>query len=180
MLLASPSKSSAVFAPIGLALCLLGTGCSDLGPTNVTSSYGPGFRFTDRHHTYVWAPGSEKLNTPGRPQNAETDGLIREAIERRFAAKGYAQATTTAPDFQIDYRIAREMRADPYVGVGFPQYAEGSLLIYVINPTTQQLSWRGCIEARLDESAPPEVRLNRLDTAVKLILDQMPDYKPVK
>lgn len=173
-------RPAAGLASLTLLLCVLTAGCSDLGPTNVTSSYGPAFRFTERHQTYAWAPGSEKLTTPGRPQNAETDGLIRQAIEKRFAAKGYAKATGAVPDIWIDYRIAREMRADPYVGVGFPQYAEGSLIIYVINPTTEQLSWRGCVEARMDESAPPEQRLKRLDTAVKLILDQMPDYKPGK
>jgi hypothetical protein len=174
----SLSKLSVGIASLGFTLCIATTGCSDLGATNVTSTYGPGFRFTERHHTYTWAPGSEKLTSPGRPTNAETDGLIRQAIDKRFAAKGYAQATATAPDFWIDYRIAREMRADPYVGVGFPQYPAGSLIIYVINPATEQLSWRGCLEARLDESAPPDQKLKRLDTAVRLILDQMPNYKP--
>ncbi len=176
----SLSRPAAGLASLTLMLSVLTTGCSDLGPTNVTSSYGPGFRFTERHKTYVWAPGSEKLDTPGRPANAETDGLFRQAIDKRLAAKGYAKSAGAAPDFWIDYRIAREMRADPYVGVGFPQYAEGSLIIYVINPTTEQLSWRGCVEARMDESAPPDQRLKRLDTAVKLILDQMPDCKPGK
>jgi len=132
-------------------------------------------RFSDTATKYAWAPGSERVTGEGRPRDPHVDSLIREAIEKNLARKGYHMITTGTPDFWIDYRVARDRRGDPnFSGPGIGMMETGSLAVYAFNPATHKLIWRGYIEAKLDESAPPDAVRKLLDTAVKKVMAPIP------
>jgi len=148
-------------------------------PIRVYSYWGPGTRFSETTRTYDWAPDAQQTSGEGRPKNPRIDELIRQAVEKHLALKGYEKALQTKPDFWIDYRVAREVRGNMYGGPGFTEFAEGSLALYVVNPANSKLIWRGIVRAALDDAAPPDKRVEILDRAVKKVLDQVPS-RPTK
>ena len=152
-------------------------GCSQTPPMDVTQYWGPGVRFADVPSTYDWSPASRPTTGPGRPLDPAVDPLIRRLIEKNLEEKGFTKVSGGKPGFWIDYRVARDVRGDPYGGPEFPEFAEGSLAIFLINPSTQQLIWRGCVQGRLTESAPPPVREERASQAIKKVLGQIPSRK---
>lgn len=148
-------------------------GCSQV-PMNVTSYWGPGVRFTDVPPTYEWSPASRQTTGPGRPLDPAVDPMIRRQIEKNLAEKGFTKTSGPNPGFWVDYRVARDVRGDPYGGPDFPEFVEGSLAVFLVNPTDQKLIWRGCVQGRLNESNPPDVKEQRLDQAIKKLFGQIP------
>ena len=161
----------------GLALAvILAGGCSQ--SVDVTSTYGPGVRFSDTARTYAWAPGSEAVAGEGRPENPSADKLIREFVDAHLARKGYEKASADAkPDFWVDYVAARGTRPDAN-DFTKPRYPVGQLAILALEPGTSKLIWKGTAETRLNESAPPEEVRKRLDLVVGKVIDQAPTAKP--
>ncbi len=166
------------FALVPIALGTVVVGC---GPSiQVYSYWGPGLRFSETAKTYAWVPDALRASDQGRPENPRVGELIRQAIEKHLALKGYEKAAAGTPDFWIDYRVAREVRGDPYGGVGFSEFTEGTLALYVVNPENSKLIWRGIVKGALDPSIPLEERVKRLDLAVQKMLDQVPSRKAAR
>ncbi|KEQ16723.1 DUF4136 domain-containing protein [Endozoicomonas numazuensis] len=144
--------------------------------------------------TYAW------LNKPGENNKVEgyhIDGLmdmrIRAAITRDLQARGYREVTAgDHPDFLVNYltttRTRRELdQITTSMGYGWGawgmgattetrvrDYQEGSLIIDVVNPKNHELEWRGRSTSRVVRSATPEDRTEKVNTAVKGILDGFP------
>jgi len=157
------------------ALFILTTIAIGCGPTvQVYSYWGPGVRFSETTRTYAWAPGTDAPAGEGRPRNPNVDPLIRQAVEKDLGLKGYEKAEGDPADFWIDYRVARDVRGDPYGAPTFSEMTEGFLALYAINPDNGKLIWRGQAEARLDDSKPPGEQIKNLDYVVRKILDQIP------
>jgi hypothetical protein len=152
----------------GTALC----GCGE--PMQVESHWGPGLRFSEKTRTYQWSPVAARISGEGRPQNPKSDELIRQAIEKHLALKGYEKAASGPADFLIDYSVGRRVRGNALQTREFTQFTEGTLVLDAYNPENSQLIWRGTVQAALDDSLPPDERLKRLDTAVKTMLDKLP------
>lgn len=158
-------------------LIVFGTSLAGCGPSMTVNSYwGPGMRFSDTAGTYDWVSGAG-AGTVGADgtENPRLDALIKASVEKHLARKGYARARDA--DVWVDYRVARNVRADPYGGIEFPQHTEGSLGLYVINPEDSKLIWRGIVTTALDPAASPEERVKTLDIAVQKMLDELPSPK---
>jgi hypothetical protein len=153
---------------------VLTPGCSQGPPMEVTSYWGAGERFTDEPSTYEWAPGSQVATGPGRPRDPAVAPLIRKAIDKNLALKGFTEITSGKPGFWVDYRVSRDVRGDPYGGPDVPQMVEGTLVVYLLNPATRRIIWRGTVQGRVNDANPPEVKEQRLDQAVKKVLSQIP------
>ncbi len=158
-----------------LAVMILAAGCSEW--VNVSSVYGPGVRFADEVHSYAWAPDSSRTTGEGRPENPDADRLIREVVDAHLAKKGLEKvAANGKPDFWIDYVARKRPRADVN-DFTKPMYLEGRLDIVASSPSNSKMIWTGSAEAKLDNTAAPDVRRKRLDLVIGKILDQAPSAK---
>ena len=121
-------------------------------------------------------------------QNTLLDKRVRDEVEAWLASHGYrAAAEGETPDFVVRYElVSREVVRDSPVfvtggfgggyyghgygsGVGYSQsttYQEGTLILDVIDPATQQIAWRGYgTSSARDLHMEPE-RIHRTVTAI--------------
>jgi hypothetical protein len=153
-----------------LLVTILLTGCNAGGPITVNAAYGPGIKFSGLGRAYAWA--ADPNATPaGSPEMRE---LIRQAVDKHLAAKGFTLNTGGPVDFWVGYRVARNEK--DYSGVvAFGQtIEEGSLVLDVINPTNRGLIWRGVARARIYDSDTPDVRRQRMEAAMRGLMDKFP------
>jgi len=155
--------------------------CSESINIKMYSTWGPGMTIPDTASKYDWAPKDKRPVADSRPPDTAVDKIISESIEYGFDAKGYALSRRGTPDFWIDYRVTKERRGDPeYGGPGFADFEEGSLVIYVLDPASGKVIWRGCAVARIDETIPMDVRRKRLDAGIKKMLGELPSAKAAR
>mgnify|MGYP001186256461 CR=1 FL=1 len=157
---------------VGILFAVLAAGCSP--PMQVSSNWGPGVQFSGSASTFDWSPQGRNASGDGRPASPDADAIIRETMERHLAVKGYRKAAQGSPDFWIDYRVARNVRTDPYT---FSEMTEGTLALYMVNPDNGKVIWRGCARSPLQESDLPDVIRKKAEQAIKRLLDQVPSHK---
>jgi hypothetical protein len=147
-------------------------GCSGYTPAKVQSEYGPGVKFSGLGSSYDWVPGIKDKSGDALADSPYLHDLIRQLVEEDLAAKGFTKKTSGSADFWVEYRVARRLRnqTDP----ADLQYAEGSLVLYVIDPATRKWIWRSFAEARLQESNPPDVKKARLEATLRQMLKTFP------
>ncbi len=145
-------------------------GCSAGGPITFASSYGPGIKFSGLGSNYGWAPegpneriGSEELHK-----------FVRVSVDKHLAEKGFALNTSSAVDFWIAYRLARRQETDSSVVASGMVVEAGSLILEVLDPASRELIWRGIAHAQISDSDPPDVREQRLEAAVRGLMDRFP------
>ena len=172
------STATAVALPFNIALALLAIlvgGCSQ--SVELTSEYGPGVKFSETAHAYTWASAAARTSGEGRPDNANVDKLIREFVDAHLSRKGYGKLTGAGtPDFLIDYRVSKALRADPD-DFTKPMYKEGTLEVFAIAPETSKLIWKGTVQTKLDPAATPAAIRERLDLIIGQLIDQIPSAK---
>lgn len=160
---------STLFVCIGAQL--LSTGCSDI---EVSSHYAPSEALTALPNTYDWAQltgaQSEFWN-----QRTEMRDLVNTAIEERFTARGYTRQTGAQPGFYVRLNATRESRTDSGVNPHGEVYEKIALIMDVINPATNRTLWRGAATARLNASANPEQRRDRIHQAAHMLVDRFVD-----
>lgn len=161
-----------------LLVALAAAGCGE--PMEVASQWGPGLRFSETTRSYAWMPDAQRATREGRPVNPKGDELIRQLTEKHLALKGYEKAGSGTPDFLIDYWAGKRTRGESAYTEGYRQFTEGSLALFAYNPADSKEIWRGVLRTAMDSAAPPEKQVERLDQAIKMILDQLPSRKPVK
>ncbi|MDM8008355.1 MAG: DUF4136 domain-containing protein [Phycisphaerae bacterium] len=161
-----------------LLLAFAATGCGE--PMEVASRWGPGLRFSENTRTYAWAQGALRTTGAGRPVNPKGDELIRQLTEKHLALKGYEKAGGGTADFLIDYWAGKEVRGDSARTDGYTQFTEGTLAFFAYNPANSKEIWRGVLRTAMDSATPPERQVERLDQAIKMILDQVPSRQPGK
>jgi hypothetical protein len=140
-----------------------------------------------RLHVYSWAPREK----PADPvvENTLVANRIRDAVDRELAAKGFRRAASGPGDFVVDFATAQRQRVDvwswpawchshcghSWVGWGHDvqvyDYVQGTLLVGVIDPATNDLLWRGTATSVVDEESGSE---KRIDEAVKALLADFP------
>src|SRR5262245_21382785 len=148
--------------------------------------------------TYAWDPIKE-----AGTQNRGVDGksiaqILTDAADRELAAKGFVR-TDANPNLraraytQIQFKRADVPEADPSViaqsraevaedpippppgGGSVPmQYAEGTIVLDMIDPATSKPIWRGSAVGVLKEKVDPAVRATRLDGEVRKMLVNFP------
>ena len=149
-----------------------------------------------RYRTFDWLeppPGagaetSESANPFAR--NSLLDKRVRTAVERELAARGFVKTdgeAGQAVSFRVHYhviireRLAAYSTPDPahhwgyhgYHGSGFEltQFQEGTLVVDVIDPQRNQLTWRGWAVGRNRDGHYTE---QEVKTAVRRVLERFP------
>ena len=161
-------------AGAGLILLMLATGCQTGPRFKIHSAFGPGIRFSDLGSVFDWFPAELQRPDVSHAENPDADKLVRELMENHLLGKGYAKAGEKKPDFWIDYRVAKEVRGEPYGDTAFSQYEEGTLILYVIDPATRKWIWRVSATTRLNEAATPVERREKLNAAITQMLKDVP------
>ena len=139
-------------------LAAAGLGCA----TSVRVDFDPQEDFAS-YRTWAWLPRG--FEVPARDVDPELDALLRGAIERELAARGYAQAGDLTPDFLVTYHLqlrsqlvraietpAMQTLSSPHREGGYEvtkseqrlqPYELGILVLDVAEGRERQLVWRG-------------------------------------
>jgi hypothetical protein len=147
-----------------------------------SSDYDPEYDFAGLE-TYTW------LESP--PDTAVGDlatGRVRTAVDEVLAGLGYRVVEAQA-DLLITFEVSRQDRVrvteqDTYGRrrhgtwgtrrVDVYEYQEGTLLLDVIDPETEQLVWRGTATDVLARDRTPEQRMEKTREAVAAMLASFP------
>jgi hypothetical protein len=151
--------------------------------------------------TYAWLDPplrEESRDEGGRggdpfTENTLVDKRVRDEVEAWLGSHGYrAAAEGEEPDFLVRYElVSREVTRDSPVfvtggfghygygygggtGIGYSgstTYQEGTLILDVIDPATQQIAWRGWGTAQMRD---PQMSPERLHKTVTAILARFP------
>ena len=155
----------------------------------------------DSFKTYRWY---EKSGFDKKGMATEiTYDYIKQAIDKELKAKQLSQVTEGAVDFYVNMTVTAEMRVDikntqVYSGVGggynfnrdtgfqstlsteqqtdYIYYRDGTLLVDIIDPSSDKLIWRGVANKRLpkDKQLSQKKREKLIDQAVSAVLADFP------
>jgi hypothetical protein len=167
----------------------------------VSTDYDDTVDFTSfETYAWLDPPMREASRDEGGPsgdpftQNTLVDKRVREEVDAWLTAHGYRQAG--AEDEQVDFLIRYDLVSQPVTrdspvivtggfgrygygygvgsGVGYSPsntYQEGTLILDVIDPGTQQLLWRG---SGTSQSRDPHMKPERLHKSIGAILERFP------
>lgn len=164
----------------GVAIVIAFAGCADTQPLGVQSEWGPGVRFSEATRTFDWSPQAGRTKGPDRPVNPHADPIIRSAIVKALEGRGYAKGESGQSDFWIDYQIGKIQRGDPSADPNFTGFTEGVMALYVQEPGSQKLIWRGTVQMRIEDSDRPALLEKKLDRAVGALVTEIPAKKPAR
>jgi hypothetical protein len=162
------------------------------------------FDFT-RIKTWDWSPtgaGEVKIivtqNSKSEPVKRQYEPVILKAVEDQLAARGYARATMTKPDFHVMYFVLVTVGStSQYMGQFLPSYAQwgipmfspqtsalevypqGALLIDAKLPDAADMIWRGMVEAKVELEISEAKRAQRLQGFIKELIGKFPK-RPTK
>ncbi len=141
------------------------------------------------YRTYDWGP-SDALPTgdPRLDNNSFFKDHFEGAVEKQLAAKGYARATTAAPDLLIHYHASVNRRIDidaidRRYGYCAPDgceprviaYDAGTLVIDIIDARTNRLLWRGWAQQNMEGVIGNQDRLDeQVNEAVGKMIALLP------
>lgn len=159
-----------------------------------STNYDPNAVATlSQYRTYSWLPEKAGQNT--RVYNDVVEARVKQAVNDYLQARGY-QLVEQNPDFKVGWHGAIDQKLDvgtmdtyygygwgpwysPYYAGAAPQtyvreYEEGTLILDVVDATSNKLVWRGTAQAELSSSSSAEKRQERLNEAVDKILEDFP------
>src|SRR5262245_4929118 len=156
----------------GLAFAVLAAACFGCGST-VRVAFDPHEDFTT-YRTWAWLPRNWEVAASKSRVDPELDALLRGAIERELAARGFELAGEGEPDFLVTYHVrlkrqlvrvmetpAMETLVNPHREGGYEvqvskpvlyPYELGTLVLDVAEPRERQLVWRGIGTRRVRDS----------------------------
>ncbi len=167
------------------AVAVMAASCSSI---SVNADFDPKVDFSGLR-TWTWAAAT--ATGPGKPLLASSlvESRIRDAVERELSSRGFRVADGE-PDFTIGYGLSYEDKLDvqtfqDYYGYGYwdgygatrtqvSQYEEGTLILDIADPASNQLMWRGWARGRLRKNPSPEETTADVNEAVAAILAQFP------
>ena len=159
----------------GLTVSLWSLGCAENKYNiEVSSAYGPGVKLGGIGTTYALKALDEDTAKKRRTVNPDFDKYLRETIERGLAENGFVRTEKGDVDFWLDYYVARFKGTDRRASAHGVTYDQGSLVMEVVDPDTRKLIWEGAAYARIQPSDPPDVREERINIAVRRLLEQFP------
>ena len=164
----------------------------------VASDYDPNADFSALH-TYAWLSRPQSEPGAADPEAPFVNQRIVAALERELAAKGYEKIEQGQPDFYVGYHVAVEQkmttqmmdtsygyptgpgwyyRPTPYTSRSYTyEYEEGTLAVDIADGANKVLVWRGTAQAELRKKFDPDKAEQRINEAVKRILEQFPPQK---
>jgi hypothetical protein len=138
-----------------------------------------------QYKTYRWIANKPALKPPRPVDHALLEKRIKKTVDDELAAKGYVLAEGAKPDFLITFHIGAQNKVDvTHYGyrygprgrwwghqVEVHRYKEGTLLIDIVDPETEQLVWRG---SAVDAIRRPQDLDDTLYEAVQKIMAKFP------
>jgi hypothetical protein len=183
---------------LGLLFALLACGCSTMSIT----SYSSDTVDFSKLKTYSWMLGPPPVSgSPLIDQRPELERAAHEAIDQALAKRGYVKDTSGHPDFLVSYHATlnkkvsvqtldqssgyrpsyllggsgritpledRETIGREYVDT----FDEGTLIIDVVDPKTNQLIWRSTAKDEVNFKKSPEHNKHKIEEAVDKMLDR--------
>jgi uncharacterized protein DUF4136 len=171
------------------------TGCQSM---HVQTRYDRQVAFADLH-TFCWVPAPAWLHNDTRLHMDFVEPIMQREVEARLEARGFRLADCGAADFQVSFTLgiseSFDETPDPESsGAAAYEYApeDGgewftassgtnvtlrrvpSLVIRVREPRTNRVLWRGMASGNLPAPANDAQREQRIETAVRLILEKFP------
>jgi hypothetical protein len=156
---------------------LLFSACSNF---KVTSDHDRSYDFSNLK-TYNWTEKHQEMNRSRQPGSGWVLSYIQGQIEQRLTDKGYARGEN--PDFLVAYDAWAEAPISGSLGGGYSGwrgggaseigigFREGTLVIDVVDPATDQMVWRGQASGGLED---PPISEEQLDKIVRRVLDRFP------
>jgi uncharacterized protein YceK len=184
-------RKTILFASV--AVFVLAAGCSSI---KVRTDHDERFSFRN-FRTYGWiengwgSRGDPAVNSP------LTGRRIQNAVDSELIRRGYRRTDTGAPDFYIVYSVTSMRRTDItstgdpyghryfsgyrsawYHGVGVEAHSshwvESTIVLDVIDASTDEVVWRGWATTDLDTNPSPDRVSYYVERAVAKILDEFP------
>ena len=185
-----------------LIITIFLSGCSSL---SLSTDYDQKIDFSN-FHTYRWHADNKHNEASLKYLDHIMDQRIRSAIDQRLQLQNYSKSTTGPVDFLVNYSIVVEDKTDIRTynnyngmypgyayragygyyggGVGYgssetqvTHYQQGTLIIDIINPKTDQLMWRGSADGRLPQESDKDERDALTQKYVSKILSKFPPTK---
>ena len=151
-------------------------------------------------HTYAWHPdgaGEVKiLDTMGDDPvkvNAGLEPVIREAVDREMAKRGFVLDTSGKPDLHLHYYVLIGPNADSqfrgqFIGGvpawGLPDFAmtttslkvyeQGTVVLDISTAADRTVVWRAIASAELQRQRTPAERKQRIDEGIRETLKKFP------
>ncbi len=166
-----------------VTLSLLAAGCAAGIP--VEMDYDPGQDFSD-FRNYAW---HNQVSAP----NQLVETRIRSAIDAGLAARGYVRVESAGdPDFRVSFTAVAEqaLKFDSVsasmsyrrrgwgtrVGTStrVREYTRGTLIVDIIDPSGENLLWRGASARKLLQERTPEEKERDAREIVTAILQAFP------
>lgn len=173
-----------------LAAALLVSACAGI---SVNQDFRPGTDFSALR-TWDWMPGASQSDF-----DQLANDRVQSAIETQMQAKGFRKVDSGEPDFRVGVQLIAEDHVDyetvnSYYGGGWGtrgvygryggamgtsqtysrEYTTGAIIIDFFDVASRELVWRGSGEGTVHETASPQERQERANTAVQKILEQFP------
>jgi hypothetical protein len=176
-----------------ILLTLFAVGCSSL---SVTYDYDGQADFA-KYKTYAFTEDAVKL-----PINDLNRDRVHKAVETEMAAKGFTKSDN--PDVLVDLHVRAEQKTEAtattsgsgmyggYYGgpgrygygggfsttqINYNDYIEGTLIVDIIDKSTEKIVWQGRGTKTVDESATAEKREANINSGVKMIFAKYPPAK---
>ena len=158
----------------GLCGAAMFAGCSDGGPEAISWRYGSAIRFSGLGENFAWLQHNPAQMAYHHHGNAEFEKLVHKMVETALVAKGFRPVSSGPANFWIDYRLGKREVEDSNVNPHGEVFEEGSLVLDVLDPKGGDLIWRGVVQARIDDTAPPDVREKRLNLGIQRLMREFP------
>jgi uncharacterized protein DUF4136 len=154
------------------------------------------------YHTYAWHTDRQERTGDRRADSSAVDMRIRIAVGTQLRLKGYDALSAGRPDFYVAYHIglkdsspsmSEQYYSDGMAGHAFshsadtrtagkppstvseaPSYLTGSLLIDIIDASSQKLVWRGTAAGEVNPGLTSQQRDERTKAIVQSILSHFP------
>ncbi len=169
-------------------------GCSSI---RVETKYDPHVDFTT-YTNFGWLPVPRARTGDLRIDHAALDAVVRQAVNRKLAARGFKSTTDLEVDFWVVYHVAIRKKLEysklpigydysPAWGRGqwtderigdrgtyVRTFDEGTLVLDIVDARTSRLSWRGSARAKVDAARTRRQKEARLKRAVGKMLAGFP------
>lgn len=179
--------------PAGIVLCaaLAAVGCSS--KMEIATTYKPAdVRTISGYRSYSWLPLPKAGDT--RINNEFVAEQVVPEVDRILQERGFVKDTTGTADFKVGYLLTVQEVTDVKsvntyygyeygyegpTGPGYTKtydvsYEKGTLIIDVVDTTSDRLIWRGTAQAKTDPDADRSQRREKLEKAVQKILKEFP------
>jgi hypothetical protein len=143
-------------------------GCA---PFQTESNWGPAHKLSGLGATYAWKQGAKCEPDSSKAEHPDIEARIHERIDADFAAKGYCRADGAKPDVYVCYRLGKVVTQ---AETGHASWDDAVLEVDLSDPATGGLVWRGRARGRIDYAASPDARKGRLETAVRQLMQPLP------